>query len=237
MPPASNRRGWRWRRPPATIRHLHEVGAGFLFPLLHEVGKRHCRRHVAHRVWLRLRRRGKLVERLRIEAGVHDQSGGDVKAVADRFERSRVVGDLFEQKLVIRQRLNREEADRVTVGWGIRAGLPAMLNPPPGQFSTTIGWPVMRWNGSPRARANTSLLPPAESAVMTRTGFDGKSCAADTPANVATASAAPAAFIAIFIFLFPPAIIVLLFQLTSRVSGQATHRHPSETRPRAATPV
>src|SRR5262245_27794920 len=49
---------------------------------------------------------------------------------------------------------------------------------PPGRFSTTSGWPRRTRSSSPRARMNTSLMPPALVVVSTRIGRDGKSCAA-----------------------------------------------------------
>ncbi len=104
-------------------RHLDDVGPGRFCPFVHEGDQRDRRRGVAERAGLRLRQRRKLGERVHIQGGIRHHDLSRKEWIGDRREiLVGIVGDLFKQELVIRQRLSGQDADRVAVVRRLGAG-------------------------------------------------------------------------------------------------------------------
>ena len=117
----------------APERHPHDVGAGLLLELLHEVRERKRERAVAERARLRLRQRHQLGDRSHLERIVDHQRQRIDEQIADRLEiLLRIEWKALEQELVVDDRLARQHADRVAVRRRLRAGACANVEPAAG---------------------------------------------------------------------------------------------------------
>ena len=66
------------------------------------------------------------------------------------------------------------------------AGGGSLVEPAPGRFSTTAGWPSCSCSFEAIARPTMSEEPPATNGMITRIGFEGKFCAAARPLVITT---------------------------------------------------
>ena len=159
-------------RLAATLeRHPHPVGAFVVLEAFHidDAGQRGG--EVAQRAGFLLGQRHQFVDALHLEIGIHHQHLDDVEQVDDGRELVRIEGQLLEQELVVGDRVDADDADRVAVGRRFGQARAAMLPAPPGRLSMISGWPIRLFTASPSARMKTSLKPPAPEVVKTWIGL------------------------------------------------------------------